>query len=200
MKNKLVREAVAYAVNKNAIVQILGGKAIGSATSQLILPGNVGYIPNYNPFPDNNGAGDPAKAKQLLAQAHKTGVAVKLLYSTTDPMPRVAQALQSSLDAAGFKVSLVSATQSDFYGKYLENPSTGQARRLGHRAAGLDPRLVRQQRPLDHRAAADPAGPGLERLRRVHQRDGAEVHQRRPWRPPAPRRPTPPGSRPTRRP
>ena len=63
MKNKLVREAVAYAVNKNAIVQILGGKSIASTTSQLVLPGNVGYIPNFNPFPDNNGAGNPAKAK-----------------------------------------------------------------------------------------------------------------------------------------
>ncbi len=126
MKNKLVREAVAYAVNKNAIVQILGGKAVGAPTSQLILPGNVGYTPNYNPFPDNNGAGDPAKSKQLLAQAHETGVAVKLLYSTTQPMPRVAQALQSSLDAGGFKVSLVSATQSDFYGKYLEVPTTAK--------------------------------------------------------------------------
>ncbi|HEX3493069.1 MAG TPA: ABC transporter substrate-binding protein [Streptosporangiaceae bacterium] len=126
MKNKLVREAVAYAVNKNAIVQILGGKAIASPTSQLILPGNVGYMPNYNPFPDNNGAGDPAKSKQLLAQAHQTGVSVKLLYSTTDPMPRVAQALQASLDAGGFKVQLVSATQADFYGKYLEVPSTGK--------------------------------------------------------------------------
>ncbi|HEY7429540.1 MAG TPA: ABC transporter substrate-binding protein [Streptosporangiaceae bacterium] len=126
MQDKLVREAVAYAVNKNAIVQILGGKAVGSATSQLILPGNVGYIPNFTAFPDNNGAGDPAKAKQLLAQAHKTGVAIKLLYSTTAPMPRVAQSLQSSLDAAGFKVSLVSATQSDFYGKYLESPSTAK--------------------------------------------------------------------------
>jgi peptide/nickel transport system substrate-binding protein len=126
MKDKLVREAVAYAVNKNAIVQIYGGKAIASTASQLILPGNVGYLPNFNPFPDNNGAGDPAKAKQLLAQAHKTGVAIKLLYSTTQPMPRVAQALQSSLDAAGFNVSLVSATQSDFYGKYLESPSTAK--------------------------------------------------------------------------
>ncbi|HEU5418568.1 MAG TPA: ABC transporter substrate-binding protein [Streptosporangiaceae bacterium] len=126
MKNKLVREAVAYAVNKNAIVQILGGKAIGSTTAQLILPGNVGYMPNFNPFPDNNGAGNPAKAKQLLAQAHQSGVTVKLLYSTTDPMPRVAQSLQSSLDAAGFKVKLVSATQSDFYGKYLENPTTAK--------------------------------------------------------------------------
>jgi ABC-type transport system substrate-binding protein len=126
MKNKLVREAVAYAVNKNAIVQILGGKAIASPTSQLVLPGNVGYISNYNPFPDNNGAGDPAKAKQLLKQAGKTGVTIKLLYSTTDPMPRVAQSLQSSLDAAGFHVQLVSATQSDFYGKYLENPATSK--------------------------------------------------------------------------
>jgi ABC-type transport system substrate-binding protein len=126
LKDKLVREAVAYAVNKNAIVQILGGSAVGSATSQLILPGNVGYIPNFTAFPDNNGAGDPAKAKQLLAQDHKTGVALKLLYSTTSPMPRVAQSLQSSLDAAGFKVTLVSATQSDFYGKYLESPSTAK--------------------------------------------------------------------------
>ena len=81
---------------------------------------------NFNPFPDNNGAGDPAKAKALLAQAHQTGVTLKLLYSTTDPMPRVAQSLQSSLDAAGFKVKLVSATQSDFYGKYLEVPATAK--------------------------------------------------------------------------
>ncbi len=126
MKDKLVREAVAYAVNKNAIVQILGGKSIASTTSQLVLPGNVGYISNFNPFPDNNGGGNPAKAKQLLAQAGKSGVTIKLLYSTTDPMPRVAQSLQSSLDAAGFHVQLVSATQSDFYGKYLENPSTSK--------------------------------------------------------------------------
>jgi peptide/nickel transport system substrate-binding protein len=126
LKNKLVRQAVAYAVNKNAIVQILGGKAVGSITSQLILPGNVGYMSSFNPFPDKNGAGDPAKAKALLAQAHQTGVTLKLLYSTTDPMPRVAQSLQSSLDAAGFKVKLVSATQSDFYGKYLEVPATAK--------------------------------------------------------------------------
>jgi peptide/nickel transport system substrate-binding protein len=124
--SKLVREAVAYAVNKNTIVQILGGHSIASTTSQLVLPGNVGYIPNYNPFPDNNGAGDPAKAKQLLAQAGKTGVTLKLLYSTTDPAPRVAQALQSSLSAAGFHVQLVPVTQSDFYGKYLEVPATSK--------------------------------------------------------------------------
>ena len=126
MKNKLVREAAAYAVNKNAIVQILGGKAIASTTSQVILPGNVGYINNFNPFPDNSGSGNPAKSKELLAQAGKTGVTIKLLYSTTDPMPRVAQALQSSLQAGGFHVDLIPTTQSNFYGHYLENPSAAE--------------------------------------------------------------------------
>jgi peptide/nickel transport system substrate-binding protein len=137
--SKLVREAVAYAVNKNAIVQILGGKSIASTTSQLVLPGNVGYIPDYNPFPDNNGAGNPAKAKQLLAQAGKTGTTLKLLYSTTDPAPRIAQSLQSSLDAAGFHVQLVPATQSDFYGKYLETPATAKRGVWDLAAAGWIP-------------------------------------------------------------
>jgi peptide/nickel transport system substrate-binding protein len=124
--NKLVREAAEYAVNKNAIVQILGGPSISTVATQPILPGNVGYIKGYNPYPDDNGAGNPAMSKSLLAQAGKSGVAVKLLYSTTDPMPRVAQSLQSSLDAGGFKVSLVPQTQANFYGSYLENPTTAK--------------------------------------------------------------------------
>ena len=127
MKNKLVREAVEYAVDKNAVVQIYGGSAIASAATQPILPGNVGYVPNFNPYPDNNGAGDPAKAKQLLAKAgYPNGLTIKLLYSTNDPAPRIAQSFQASLGKAGFNVKLVSATQSDFYGKYLLNPSTAK--------------------------------------------------------------------------
>lgn len=128
MKNKLVRQAVAYAINKNAIVQILGGPAVAATTSQVILPGSVGYVAGFDPYPNNNGAGDPTKAKSLLASAgYPNGVALKLLYSTTDPMPRIAQAIQASLAPAGFKVQLVPATQSDFYGKYLENPSTAKS-------------------------------------------------------------------------
>ena len=139
MKNKLVREAVAYGVDKNAIVQILGGKTLAAAASQLVLPGNVGYVPSFDPFPDNNGAGNPAMAKKLLVQAHQTGVTIKLLYSTTDPMPRIAQALQSSLDAAGFKVKLVPAVQSDFYGKYLYNPTSSRKDIWDLAPAGFEP-------------------------------------------------------------
>lgn len=127
-RNKLARQAIAYAIDKNAIIQILGGPALGTPASQLIIPGNVGYAPGFSPFADAGGNGSPAKAKALLAQAgFHGGPAIKLLYSTTDPAPRVAQAMQSSLAAAGFKVTLVPTTQSDFYGKYLLDPATGKA-------------------------------------------------------------------------
>ena len=125
--NKLVREAAAYAVDKNAIVQIAGGPKIAGVANQPIIPGNTGYIPGYNPYPDNNGNGDPAKAKALLKQAgYPHGVNIKLLYSTTPPMPRFAVSLQASLGLAGFHVTFVPETQASFYGSYLENPSTSK--------------------------------------------------------------------------
>src|SRR5262249_44936592 len=95
--------------------------------NQVVLPGNVGYIPGFAPHKNNNGSGDPAKAKKLLAQAgYANGVDVKLLYPTNDPGPRIAQSLQASLGKAGFKVKLVASTQADFYGKYLYNQTTAK--------------------------------------------------------------------------
>lgn len=127
MKNKLVRQAAEYALDKNAIVQIFGGSRIAAPANQVVLPGNVGYIQNYNPYPNNGGSGDPAKSKALLAKAgFPGGVSLKLLYATTDPAPRVAQSMQASLEKGGFKVTLVPTTGADFYGKYMLVPSTAQ--------------------------------------------------------------------------
>jgi peptide/nickel transport system substrate-binding protein len=127
MKNKLVRQAAEYAVNKNAVVQIYGGPKIAAPANQVVLPGNVGYIKNYDPYPNKGGNGDPAKSKQLLAKAgFPNGVSLKLLYATTDPAPRVAQSMQASLEKGGFKVTLVPTTGADFYGKYMLVTSTAQ--------------------------------------------------------------------------
>jgi ABC-type transport system substrate-binding protein len=127
MKNKLVREAVATAVDKNAIVQISGGPKVNATTNQMILPGNVGYVKGFNAFPANTGAGNPTASKALLKKAgFPNGVAIKELCSTSDPYPRICQSIQSSLNAGGFKVTIVPVTQSDFYGKYLTQPSTAK--------------------------------------------------------------------------
>ena len=86
-----------------------------------------GYIPGYNPYPDNNGNGDPAKAEALLQQAgYPHGVSIKLLYSTLPPMPRLAESLQSSLTAGGFHVRLVPVPQDAFFASYLSNPASSQ--------------------------------------------------------------------------
>jgi ABC-type transport system substrate-binding protein len=126
-KNPKLRQAVAYALNKNAIVRILGGPKIAQAATQFMLPGSTGYVPGFNPYPDNNGNGNPAMAKRLLTAAgYPHGVQIKLIYSTSDPTPREAQAMQSSLQAAGFTVKLMPVTQADWYGKYLEQPTTAK--------------------------------------------------------------------------
>ena len=103
MTKKAVREAIALAVNKDALVQLNGGSKIAAPTSSVVLPGSVGYIDNFNPFPQNNGSGNPAAAKAMLAKAgYPNGLTIKLLYSTTDPMPAEAQSMQASLQKAGF--------------------------------------------------------------------------------------------------
>jgi peptide/nickel transport system substrate-binding protein len=125
--NKLVREAAAYAVNKNALIHLGGGPKFGGVANQPILPGNTGYIPGYDPYPDNNGNGDPAQAKALLKLAgYPNGVNIKLLYTTTPPSPRLTLSVQSSLGLAGFRATLVPETQAAFFGSYLLIPSTAK--------------------------------------------------------------------------
>lgn len=101
-----VRRAVAYAIDVRKIVKdFYGSGAIVAAN--WTPPGMLGDDPALQPY-----AYDPAKAKQLLAQAGLPhGFATNLFYSTT-PRPymqepqQIAQAIQADLKRVGIAVTL----------------------------------------------------------------------------------------------
>jgi peptide/nickel transport system substrate-binding protein len=126
-KKRLVRQAAAYALDRRAIVRILGGSAVAEPASQVVLPGNVGYVNGWRPYLTSDGTGNAAKAKALLATAgYPNGVSITLLTSNAEPGPRIAQSAQASLAAAGFKVKILQVSTQDEYGKYLFVPASAK--------------------------------------------------------------------------
>lgn len=107
--NPKVRQAIAYAVNRTTVVNAVGGSSLADqATTYLPEQASFGYTP-YDPFPAGR-TGDPAKAKQVLAEAgYPNGITVSLTHDVTkadEQGPEVATAVQDALKAAGITVTL----------------------------------------------------------------------------------------------
>ena len=118
--NPLVRQALNFAVDRQAVQQILGGPAL-SDLAYHILPPEVPGSEDINPLniPPN---GDPDKARELLTQAgYPDGVPIKLLYTDEQEGRTLAALLQQMLGDSGFDVELVFAQRNAFYGDYLLN-------------------------------------------------------------------------------
>jgi peptide/nickel transport system substrate-binding protein len=127
MQNTSVRQALQYAVDKTSISKILGGAKIAEPASQILTPLDIGYK-KFDLYTTDGSAGDPDKAKQLLAEAgYDSGnLTVKFVYANDTPAyPQIAQSIQSDLQAAGVKVQMIPETRSDVYGRYLANPANG---------------------------------------------------------------------------
>ena len=110
LQNKLVREAIRYAVNPVAI-----GKADGTIVtplSQLVPPSIPGYNPAIPTYKQNI-----AKAKQLLAQAgYPNGLSLR--YSTADSPAKSAE-IASELKQAGITTTIDSHPDLDSFISYL---------------------------------------------------------------------------------
>jgi len=116
-QDKRLREAVEYAIDKEAVAKALG---FGLLKPLKSLPpvGEWGYDPNYNLRPYN-----PAKAKQLLAEAgYPNGLKAKLLVFTTQDQRDAATALKQYLDEAGFQIDIDVADPGRFFGTIYTNP------------------------------------------------------------------------------
>jgi peptide/nickel transport system substrate-binding protein len=114
-KDVRVRQAFNYAVDKDAITQLimLGHVA---ATGQGLMPGTTGYNDDIAPYPY-----DPAKARALLAQAgYAKGLDVVFAVVTTTGTPDAQsfQKVAQDLAAVGVKAELQSITFADYQSRY----------------------------------------------------------------------------------
>lgn len=113
LKDVRVRQALNYAIDRQAIAKVLnGGK--GSPTSQQALTGSDGFdqsLVNYYPY-------DVAKAKQLLKDAgFANGFELTILSLPLSGLDTLAQAVASYWKAIGVTVKIDSKTAiSDFFG------------------------------------------------------------------------------------
>ena len=103
-----VRQAVNYAIDKDAILQITHGA--GQAANCIFPPNLPGYDSSCNPYPR-----DVDKAKALMAQAGLAdGFDTKFYTDTTDPDPQIGALIQQDLKAIGIRTEIVSQEFATF--------------------------------------------------------------------------------------
>jgi peptide/nickel transport system substrate-binding protein len=107
LNNLKVRQAIEYAVDKQAFLIASGGTTGGEYASTLITPGIVGRQ-EFNLYPAP-ASGDVAKAKALLAAAGwKSSHQLVLLSANDQTSLSQAQAIQQGLQRAGLSVTIKS--------------------------------------------------------------------------------------------
>ncbi|MDB5077346.1 MAG: transporter substrate-binding protein [Chloroflexi bacterium] len=100
LQNVKVRQAIAYAINRQKIVQILNGR--GVLASQIMPPSLPGYDPSI-PQQEYN----PAKARKLLTEAgFPHGFQTSITMFTTPPGPQEATSIQYDLAQVGIQAVL----------------------------------------------------------------------------------------------
>ncbi len=121
--NLKARQAVAYAVDRRAMVNLFGGPNLAAPLCQQ-LPVGMGGFEAYCPYTLNPGAKwtkpDLARAKQLVKESGTAGQAVTLITSDQAVAKSQGVYLQSVLSAIGYKAS-VKAISSNIQFTYIQN-------------------------------------------------------------------------------
>lgn len=123
LKKLQVRQALEYAINREAVVYASGGTVAADPATTLITPGIAGRQ-QYDLYPAG-AAGEPAKAKALLNQAGARGLTLTLA-SRNDPISRaISQAVQEAYKTAGITVQIKSLDENAYLALVTGNSAGG---------------------------------------------------------------------------
>lgn len=121
--NLKARQAVSYAVDRNAAVKIFGGPNLATPSCQVLPPGFPGHV-DYCPYTKSPGAKwsapDVAKAKQLVKESGTAGQKVSVLVPDDEVNKAMGVYLQSVLNQIGYKASVKSISGNIFF-TYVQN-------------------------------------------------------------------------------
>jgi peptide/nickel transport system substrate-binding protein len=111
IKSLLVRQAIEWAINKETVRGAFGGAAYGQYATVFLPPGTDGREDNAAPY-GTNPAGDPAKAKALLAQAGVKNLTLSLAVEATPTQAKVGSAIADALAQVGITTAPPTSTRS----------------------------------------------------------------------------------------
>lgn len=104
IQNKVVRQALNYAIDKTAIIQVLGGARNGNPTGQILPPTLVGYK-KIDPYATPGSKGDVDKAKKLLADAGVKNLKLDFIYDNTETNKNIVQVIADRLKEVGITIN-----------------------------------------------------------------------------------------------
>jgi len=126
-----VRQAVNYAIDRQAVVLALGGTYAGEPASTVLSPTLVGYGA-FDLYPSQDDAGDPDRARQLLAGAgYPSGVALTYVGQSSPKWKALYEALRTSLARAGIRLKPTFYKGLEAYTKSLRVRAKREEHQLG---------------------------------------------------------------------
>jgi peptide/nickel transport system substrate-binding protein len=102
-----VRKAIEYAVNKKAVIQVLGGPDLFTCTGNILSPPILGYQ-KFDLYPTGDDCpGDPAKAKEALkAAGFPNGITLTSPHRHKGTPPPTAATMHPDLKKSGITLKL----------------------------------------------------------------------------------------------
>jgi len=114
IQNKVVRQALNYAIDKTAIIQVLGGPRNGDPHGQILPPTLLGYK-KIDPYATPGSKGDLNKAKQMLDEAGVKNLKLDFIYDNTERNKNIATVIADQLKKIGVTVNQVPEDDATVY-------------------------------------------------------------------------------------